>query len=110
MQFVKSKIPLLALTAAFVGAMVVFGSTFTPTQRFGVLMLALLAAALVGDLIFTITGQGVDEGHVNVPAPASSVRSRPTPTVLPVTSPMISGSIVGNSSNPVSSSTATRNA
>jgi len=27
-------------------------STFTPTQRFGVLMLALLAAALVGDLIF----------------------------------------------------------
>lgn len=27
-------------------------STFTPTQRFGTLMLALLAAALVGDLIF----------------------------------------------------------
>ena len=27
-------------------------STFTPTQRFGVLMLFLLAAALVGDLIF----------------------------------------------------------
>ncbi len=27
-------------------------STFTPTQRFGVLMLLLLAAALVGDLIF----------------------------------------------------------
>jgi len=27
-------------------------STFTPTQRFGVLMLALLGAALVGDLIF----------------------------------------------------------
>jgi hypothetical protein len=27
-------------------------STFTPTQRFGVMMLALLAAALVGDLIF----------------------------------------------------------
>jgi len=27
-------------------------STFTPTQRFGYLMLALLAAALVGDLIF----------------------------------------------------------
>jgi hypothetical protein len=27
-------------------------STFTPTQRFGALMLALLAAALVGDLIF----------------------------------------------------------
>ena len=27
-------------------------STFTPTQRFGVLMLALLVAALVGDLIF----------------------------------------------------------
>ena len=27
-------------------------STFTPTQRFGVLMLTLLAAALVGDLIF----------------------------------------------------------
>ena len=27
-------------------------STFTPTQRFGVLMLTLLSAALVGDLIF----------------------------------------------------------
>ena len=27
-------------------------STFTPTQRFGVLMLALLAAALFGDLVF----------------------------------------------------------
>lgn len=27
-------------------------STFTPTQRFGVLMLTLLAAALVGDLVF----------------------------------------------------------
>jgi hypothetical protein len=27
-------------------------STFTPTQRFGVLMLTLLAAALAGDLIF----------------------------------------------------------
>ncbi|MCP4247567.1 MAG: MMPL family transporter, partial [bacterium] len=27
-------------------------STFTPTQRFGVLMLALLTAALIGDLIF----------------------------------------------------------
>ena len=27
-------------------------STFTPTQRFGYLMLALLAAALIGDLIF----------------------------------------------------------
>ena len=27
-------------------------STFTPTQRFGVLMLALLVAALFGDLIF----------------------------------------------------------
>ena len=27
-------------------------STFTPTQRFGALMLALLVAALVGDLIF----------------------------------------------------------
>jgi predicted RND superfamily exporter protein len=27
-------------------------STFTPTQRFGVLMLAMLSAALVGDLIF----------------------------------------------------------
>jgi len=27
-------------------------STFTPTQRFGVLMLALLAMALIGDLIF----------------------------------------------------------
>ena len=27
-------------------------STFTPTQRFGVLMLFLLSAALIGDLIF----------------------------------------------------------
>ena len=27
-------------------------STFTPTQRFGVLMLVLLAAALVGDLVY----------------------------------------------------------
>jgi multidrug efflux pump subunit AcrB len=27
-------------------------STFTPTQRFGILMLALLAAALLGDLVF----------------------------------------------------------
>jgi hypothetical protein len=27
-------------------------STFTPTQRFGYLMLLLLAAALVGDLVF----------------------------------------------------------
>jgi hypothetical protein len=27
-------------------------SSFTPTQRFGVLMLTLLAAALIGDLIF----------------------------------------------------------
>ena len=27
-------------------------STFTPTQRFGALMLALLAAALIGDLLF----------------------------------------------------------
>jgi hypothetical protein len=27
-------------------------STFTPTQRFGVMMVAILAAALVGDLIF----------------------------------------------------------
>jgi hypothetical protein len=27
-------------------------STFTPTQRFGTLMLALLLAALIGDLIF----------------------------------------------------------
>ena len=31
----------------------VFGlSTFTPTQRFGILMLVLLIAALVGDLVF----------------------------------------------------------
>ena len=31
----------------------VFGlSTFTPTQRFGILMLVLLMAALIGDLIF----------------------------------------------------------
>ncbi len=34
-----------------VGLSVFAASTFTPTQRFGVLMLALLAAALVGDLI-----------------------------------------------------------
>ena len=27
-------------------------SSFTPTQRFGVLMLTLLAAALLGDLLF----------------------------------------------------------
>jgi outer membrane protein assembly factor BamB len=26
---------------------------------------------LVGDLIFTVTGNGVDEGHVNIPSPAS---------------------------------------
>ena len=33
--------------------LVVFGmSTFTPTQRFGILMLVLLIAALIGDLIF----------------------------------------------------------
>ena len=34
-----------------VGLSVFAASTFTPTQRFGVLMLALLAAALIGDLI-----------------------------------------------------------
>jgi multidrug efflux pump subunit AcrB len=34
------------------GLSVFAASTFTPTQRFGVLMLTLLAAALVGDLIF----------------------------------------------------------
>jgi outer membrane protein assembly factor BamB len=26
---------------------------------------------LVGDLIFTVTGNGVDEGHINIPSPAS---------------------------------------
>ncbi|HXV76883.1 MAG TPA: PQQ-binding-like beta-propeller repeat protein [Candidatus Polarisedimenticolaceae bacterium] len=26
---------------------------------------------LVGDLLFTVTGQGVDEGHVNIPSPAA---------------------------------------
>jgi uncharacterized protein len=35
-----------------IGLSVFAMSTFTPTQRFGTLMLALLAAALVGDLIF----------------------------------------------------------
>ena len=35
-----------------VGLSVFAISTFTPTQRFGILMLAMLAAALVGDLIF----------------------------------------------------------
>jgi len=34
------------------GLAVFMFSTFTPTQRFGTLMLTLLAAALVGDLVF----------------------------------------------------------
>ncbi|MDP7018775.1 MAG: MMPL family transporter [Pirellulaceae bacterium] len=34
------------------GLSVFYWSTFTPTQRFGVMMLTLLSAALVGDLIF----------------------------------------------------------
>ncbi len=44
----------MAQTTAIGGlGMAVFAlSTFTPTQRFGVLMLALLCAALVGDLVF----------------------------------------------------------
>jgi predicted RND superfamily exporter protein len=44
----------MAQTTAIAGlGMAVFAlSTFTPTQRFGTLMLALMAAALVGDLVF----------------------------------------------------------
>jgi len=44
----------MAQTTAIGGlGMFVFAlSTFTPTQMFGILMLALLAAALVGDLVF----------------------------------------------------------
>jgi hypothetical protein len=44
----------MAQTTAIGGlGMAVFAlSTFTPTQRFGTLMLVLMAAALVGDLVF----------------------------------------------------------
>ena len=31
---------------------------------------------LVGDLIFTVTGHGVDEGHVNIPSPRAPASSR----------------------------------
>jgi outer membrane protein assembly factor BamB len=33
--------------------------------------LAASSPLVVGDLVFTVTGNGVDEGHVNIPAPAA---------------------------------------
>ena len=60
-------------------------STFTPTQRFGYLMMFLLAAALVGDLIFLpalLTGplgklftRGLDRKVKNQQANVTSVSS-----------------------------------
>ena len=58
-------------------------STFTPTQRFGTLMLALLAAALVGDLVFLPAMLVSPVGRVfdrqkSKPSPSSSDHGRPT--------------------------------
>ena len=63
-------------------------SSFTPTQRFGVLMLTLLAVALVGDLIFLpalLTGPvgGLFRGsRKRRPAPSAPPQTEPRPAPL----------------------------
>ena len=51
-QLLQSLAQLMRGSPGGLGMAVFALSTFTPTQRFGTLMLTLLAAALVGDLIF----------------------------------------------------------
>jgi len=64
-------------------------SSFTPTQRFGVLMLTLLAVALVGDLIFLpaiLTGPvgGLFRGsRKRRPAPSAPPQTEPQPAPAP---------------------------
>ncbi|OHB72978.1 MAG: hypothetical protein A2V70_15345 [Planctomycetes bacterium RBG_13_63_9] len=88
-------------------------STFTPTQRFGMLMLTLLAAALAGDLIFlpallcgpigrcfrarskklsseeaTQPGIRIDDGHEEPPQTAHSARDSDGQVItVPITRP-----------------------
>jgi multidrug efflux pump subunit AcrB len=52
-------------------------STFTPTQRFGVMMLTLLGAALVGDLIFLPAILASPLGKCFCPKPAKKSKSEP---------------------------------
>jgi predicted RND superfamily exporter protein len=56
-------------------------STFTPTQRFGTLMLALLAAALIGDLVFLPALLASPLGRVFSKKPPKP--DRPATKVLP---------------------------
>jgi len=71
-------------------------STFTPTQRFGVLMLVLLGAALVGDLVFLpalLTGPlgrlcfRRKAGPGEQPEISAEKSAEPEPVVLPVENP-----------------------